>query len=130
MRAVLYVFGCVLMATTATGMAFLPRIAPTPLSFAIVGAVLSVLIPASWLLLSATAGSWPRPRAGHILMAVGILAILFGLRDMQWAAAGWAVYVTAVGIGVTWVPRSCRTRSQEQDDSPSNSVQAPIGRRA
>jgi len=130
MRAILYVFGCVLMAVTSTAMAFLPRLFPTPLGFAIVGAVLSVLIPGSWLLLSATAGSWPRPRAGHILTVVGALAILFSLRDAQWAAAGWACYVTAVGVGVTWVSRSGRSRNQEPEEPPSRSVQAPIGRRA
>lgn len=130
MRAFLYVFGCVLMAVSAAGMAFLPRLFPTPLGFAVVGAVLSVLIPGSWLLLSATAGSWPRPRAGHILMVVGALAILFSLRDMEWAAVGWACYVTAVGVGVTWFSRNGRSRSQEREEPPSRAVQAPIGRRA
>lgn len=133
MRAFLYVLGCVLMATSAAGMAFLPRLAPTPLAFFVVGAVLSVLIPGSWLLLTATADSWPRPRAGLILTAAGVLAILFGLRDADWLAVGWAIYVTAVGAGVTCISlkgRSHHHDDEDEDDEHSGPVRGPLWRRA
>ncbi|HEY8347571.1 MAG TPA: hypothetical protein VIL07_09910 [Symbiobacteriaceae bacterium] len=131
MRAILYGLGCVLMACSATGMAFLPWLAPTPLEFAVVGAVLSPVVPASWLLLSATADRWPRPRAGHILMVAGILAILYSLQEMRWFAAAWACYVTAVGAAVTWLPLCNRRRNREAEagDSAPGPVRAPLGRR-
>lgn len=128
MKAFFYTLGLVLLAASSTGMAFLPRLAPTPLLFAIVGAVLSALVPGSWLLLSATADRWPRPRAGHVLMAAGVLGILFSLRDMQWLSVGWACYVICVGVGVTLVPLASRTRNQDEDRNPGP-VRGPLGRR-
>jgi hypothetical protein len=126
MRAFLYGLSCVLLVASAAGMALLPQLVPHLWLFLLIGAPLSAVVPATWLLLSATAGNWRRPRTGLVLLCAGLVAMLYGLVQGDLLGAGWAALVAVTGLLVTYPPFTPRYRRPGQKTGP---VRAPLGRR-
>lgn len=125
MRAVLYGLSAAAMAVAGLAMAMLVWLAPNLLFFFIGGAMLSGIIAGAWVAVGATAGAWPRPRTGQVLIPAGSLGLLLGLWRGDWLAAGWAflVLLTGVGFAVRIFPER-RAKSARP-----GAVKAPLGRR-
>jgi hypothetical protein len=127
MRALLYVGGWLLLAVSALAMALLPRLTPSAFRFMLGGAVLTGMLLTGWLLLSATAAGWYRPRAGQALAVAGALGVMFAWWDRQWLALGWGGMVLLTGLGLLAGHR-LTARSQAAKPRPRQ-VQPPLGRR-
>ncbi|MFZ5814787.1 MAG: hypothetical protein ACOY93_05745 [Bacillota bacterium] len=127
MRHLLYGLAVAAMAGAAVGLALLPRLTAHWLWFGLVGALLSAAGGGGWVLAGATAGEWPRPRAGWMLIMGGTLGSLVSLLDWQPLPLLWALAQAVSGalLIVRVVPRG-RRGSLPSKPGP---VQAPVSRR-
>lgn len=125
MRAILYGLACTILFSACLVMSLLARLAPGPLLFAIGGAVLSGLILGAWVVLGATAGAWPRPRTGQVLIAAGAAVTLLNLWQAHWLAALWSLLVLAAGVGFAVQIFPVRKTHLAKPGS----VRPPLGRR-
>lgn len=126
MRHLLYGLAAAAMIGGALGLALLPRLTTDWLWFGLLGASFSALGGGGWLLAGATAGDWPRPRAGWVLMiggAAGALVSLVGFRPLPLA---WAAAHGLVGALITVPLFPMRRLRAPQRRGP---VQAPVARR-
>jgi Kef-type K+ transport system membrane component KefB len=106
--------------------ALLPRLAPSLWVFAVAGGLLSAVIAGSWSILSMTAGTWPRPRTGWVLIVIGaIFGVVFAWQH-RWFNALWNLALVLTGLGFI-VPVGNRRRSDTADRE--GGVRPPIGRR-
>lgn len=127
MRHLLYGLAAAAMMVGALGLALLPRLTAHWLWFGLLGALFSAAGAGGWVLAGATAGDWPRPRAGWVLLIGGLLGLLAGLRAWQPLAFLWALAqaVTGALLIVRLFPAGAQGRKARRPGP----VQAPVSRR-
>lgn len=123
MRRLLYGLSVVAMLGGALGLALLPRITTHWLWFGLLGAAFSAMGGGGWVLGGATAGEWPRPRAGWVLMIGGFVGSLVSLIDWHLFAFLWAGGggVTGLLLILPLFP----SQRQQREDSASSGVHKP-----
>lgn len=126
MRYLLYGLAATAMLGGALGLALLPRLTTHWLAFGLLGASFAALGGGGWLLAGATAGDWPRPRAGWVLMIGGVMGILVSLVDFQPLALAWTAAEWAIGALITFPLFPMR---QGRATRRPSGVQAPVSRR-
>lgn len=128
MRAVFYLVGVLIMLAAGMGMALLPRLIPDLWLFLLAGGVLTGAIFTGWLLLGATAGSWPRLRTGQVLTATGFVALGISLWDSDGTAVLWSGLVILTGVAFSYPLLQAR-RGRRNPSAPRGPVRPPLGRR-
>lgn len=126
MRQILYGLAAAAMGAGALGLALLPRLTEHWLWFGFLGASFSAIGGGGWLLAGASAGDWPRPRAGWVLMAGGAVGALVNLVDLHPIALAWAGAEGVIGALLTFPLFPVRRGRAQQRRGP---VQAPVSRR-
>jgi peptidoglycan/LPS O-acetylase OafA/YrhL len=125
MKALLYILGSLVLIGAALGLALLPRLAPTLATFIPAGAILSALAAGGWLILTASAGDWPRLHSGPVLVAAALLAIGVGLMEMRWQQYGWGVLLLLGGVPLS----VALVRSRHKRNGREHGVfRGPLGR--
>lgn len=128
MRYLLYGLAVIAMIGGALGLALLPRLTDHWIWFGVLGGLFSGAGGGGWVLAGATAGDWPRPRAGWVLMFGGLVGALTGLAlgGRTWELL-WAL---AQGIGgALLIFRLWPAARQRLSQSRPGPVQAPVARR-
>lgn len=127
MRRALYIAAVGAMVVGAVGLAFLPQLDSSWLWFALLGAFFTALGGGGWVLAGATAGDWPRPRGGWVLMLGGAVAAVAALVDGDVYALAWAA---GQGLsGALLIFPVFRVRQGPMDEREPGPVQAPPSRR-
>gem|GEM_PF-1618920 len=98
MRHLLYGLSATAMMAGALGLALLPRMTMDWFWFGLIGAVCSAMIAGGWVLAGATAGQWPRLRAGWVLLAGGGVGVAISLWQWEVFPLVWAFAVWAHGL--------------------------------
>lgn len=102
MRHLLYGLAACAMMVGALITAFLPYLTDQWFWFGVIGALATGIGVGGWVLAGATAGDWPRPRAGWVLMIGGLLGGLFFLVRLQVFPFLWAVAEAIAGALLTF----------------------------
>jgi hypothetical protein len=126
MRHLLYGIAAAAMMGGALGLALLPRLTTNWLWFLLLGGLCSAAGGGGWVLAGATAGDWPRPRAGWVLMIGGLAGVLISLADPHPLALLWAA-AEALGGALLIFPL-IRARQRPPAGRPGP-VQPPVSRR-
>lgn len=124
MRAASYGFGSVVIFTGALALALLPAYTPSVWLFAVGGGLLTLAITVGSVMVSATAGSWPRLHMGPLLAAGGAIGVLVCLWQTRWLESGWSGLVLLAGLGFSLSMR----RSERRRTEPPGPVKPPFGR--
>jgi peptidoglycan/LPS O-acetylase OafA/YrhL len=125
MKTLLYALGSLVMVGAGLGLALLPHLAPTLAMFIPAGAILSALGAGGWLILSASAGDWPRLHSGPVLVAAALVAIGAGIAEMRWQQYGWGGLLLLGGIPLT----VAMVRSRRKRNGREQGVfRGPLGR--
>lgn len=125
MKALLYGLGCTLLIGSAAAMAALPGVVTNLWLFLAGAAVLSSLNAAGWLTLSASAGDWPRPHAGPVLVLAGLVGGAYFLWARNWPGVAWNMIAILSGIPLWLAWRRSRSRQSRREPDP---VRPPLDR--
>lgn len=123
MRKLLYGLAAVSLMGGALGLALLPHITRHVIWFGVLGALFSAAGAGGWVLAGATAGDWPRPRAGWVLLIGGLIGVAVSLLRGTALPTLWASAEALTGL-VLIVPIFPQTKSQPAQRS-RRPVQAP-----
>ncbi|WP_374712103.1 hypothetical protein [Symbiobacterium terraclitae] len=123
MRRVLYALAVLALAVGALGLALLPRITTHWLWFGVLGACFSGVGAGGWLLAGATAGPWPRPRAGWFLLPAGLVGTAVAAAGGAALPLLWAAGEAVTGV-LLLVPIFPGQRQRREPRRPG-AVQAP-----
>lgn len=123
MRQLLYGLAAVSLLGGALGLALLPHITTHIIWFGVLGAFFSAAGAGGWVLAGATAGDWPRPRAGWVLLIGGLVGVIVSLARSTTLPLLWAgaEAVTGLLLIVPIFPQSKQGRAQRS----RRPVQAP-----
>ncbi len=126
-RHLVYGLSASAMLAGAVGLALLPRVTMDWIWFGIYGAICSGAIAGGWVLAGATAGDWPRPRAGWMLMIGGGVGVAISLWRWELFPLVWAFAVWSHGLlfTVRLFPQ-LRRKGQNEKAGP---VRPPVSRR-
>lgn len=124
MRALLYGFGSAIILTGAAALALLPVYAPSLWLFALGGGLLTLAITVGSIMVSTSAGDWPRLHMGPLLAGGGAIGMLVCLLQSHWLGAGWSSIVTLAGLGFSLSMR----RSLHARTEPPGPVKPPFDR--
>lgn len=130
MRRLLYLSASIGLVLAALGMALLPRLVTNPLLFGLVGAILTGLIAGAWVMAGATAGQWPRPRAGWSLIIGGAVGTAVSLWSPGTIPLLWSLAVLVHGLLFTFPILPATRRRREPARKGPGPVRPPVSRRS